>query len=103
MRLGIILPVLVFVVLGALFGALNAQTISLDLYFLTFGVPKGAALLCAVLLGWLLGGIVVWVARVPRLQRQLRIAQRELRDAHATPADARPGQALSAPRGEARP
>ena len=30
MRLGIILPVLVFVVLGALFGALNAQTISLD-------------------------------------------------------------------------
>jgi uncharacterized integral membrane protein len=83
MRLGIVIPVLLFVILGALFGALNAERITLDFYFAAFGMPKGAALLAALLLGWLLGGLVVWLARVTRLQRQLRESRRALREAQA--------------------
>lgn len=83
MRFGILLPVLLFIVIGALFGALNAQRIALDLYFTAFEIPKGAALLAALLIGWLLGGLVVWLARVSRLKRQLRDTQRALREAQA--------------------
>lgn len=83
MRVGIVIPVLLFVLLGALFGALNAERITLDFYFVAFAIPKGAALLAALLAGWLLGGLVVWLAQVARLKRQLRDARRELRDARA--------------------
>jgi uncharacterized integral membrane protein len=85
MRLGILLPALAFVVLGALFGAFNAQGILLDFYFGVITVPAGAALLAALLVGWILGGLVAWLARVPRLKRQLREAQRALRAAEAAP------------------
>ncbi|HET6545591.1 MAG TPA: LapA family protein [Rhodanobacteraceae bacterium] len=81
MRLGVVLSILVFVVFGALFGALNAQRTGLDLYFVQLSVPKGAALLTAFFLGWLLGGLVAWLGGVPRLKRELRSSQRALREA----------------------
>ncbi|MGA8278541.1 MAG: DUF1049 domain-containing protein [Rhodanobacteraceae bacterium] len=92
MRIGVVLSIIVFAGAGALFGGLNAERIGLDLYFVVVSVPKGAALLAALLLGWSLGGIVVWLGRVPRLKRELRICQRALRDSRqlAPPPDGTP-------------
>lgn len=75
MRLLIVLLTLGFAAFGAIFGALNSDWISLDLYLGTLNVPKGASLLLMLLIGWLLGGAMVWLASVPRLRRELRRAR----------------------------
>ncbi len=96
MRLPLILVILLFVAFGALFGALNAERITIDLYFAQPSVPKGAVLLSAVVFGWLLGGLVAWLAHVPRLHRDLRDARRQLHQARAEPrppSDGRPEDA----------
>jgi putative membrane protein len=85
MRLVLILVILLFIVFGALFGALNAERITIDLYFVQASVPKGAVLLGAVVIGWLIGGLVAWLGRVPRLHRDLRETRRQLREAQAQP------------------
>jgi len=79
MRLGLILSALLFAVAGAAFGALNGERIAFDFYVGVVALPKGAALLCAVLLGWLLGGLVVYVGLVLRLRRRVRVLTRELK------------------------
>jgi uncharacterized integral membrane protein len=79
MRFGLILLVLLFAVAGAVFGALNSQTVDLDFYFVNIALAKGAALLFAVLLGWLLGGLLVYLSLVVPLRRRLRRQARQLR------------------------
>ena len=79
MRFGLILLTLVFAVLGAVFGALNSDSISFDFYFASAHAPKGAALLLALLLGWISGGLVVYLALVLRLRRRVRGLARELK------------------------
>jgi len=69
MRLALVIAVILFVVFGAVFGALNAERITLDLYFWQPSVPKGALILAAVVVGWLLGGLVAWLAPRPRIHR----------------------------------
>jgi putative membrane protein len=78
MRLLIVLLVLIFAVLGAVFGALNSERVAYDFYFITTNVPKGAALIAAGLAGWLIGGIVVYFGLVLRLRRRVRTLAREL-------------------------
>jgi putative membrane protein len=94
-RLGLILLTLLFAILGALFGALNSESIAFDYYFGVAHAPKGAAFLCALLLGWLVGGLVVYLGLVLRLRRRVGILAREikLRDRNAASAstDAAPG------------
>ena len=85
MRLALILVILVFVIFGALFGALNAERITLDLYFWQPGVPKGALILSAVVVGWLAGGIVAWLAPRPRIHRELKETRKQLKEARAEP------------------
>lgn len=80
MRLGVVALILLFAALGAVFGALNADRVAFDVYFTDFQLPKGAAVLAALLLGWIAGGVVIWLLRVLRLQRELRAARRQLRD-----------------------
>lgn len=60
MRLLFLLIVLVFVALGIVLGALNADLVTYDLAFTRLALPKGAAWLAALLIGWLLGGITAW-------------------------------------------
>jgi uncharacterized integral membrane protein len=79
MRFALILAVLVFAALGAVFGALNAESIGFDFYFGSIHVPKGAAFLCALLLGWLSGGLIVYLGLVLRLRRRVRALTRELK------------------------
>jgi uncharacterized integral membrane protein len=85
MRLALVILIVVFVVLGAIFGALNAERITLDLYFWQPSVPKGALILSAVVVGWLAGGIVAWLAPRPRIHRELRETRRQLREAQSGP------------------
>lgn len=79
MRFGLILLVLLFALLGAAFGALNSQTIDLDFYFGTLSLAKGGVLLGALVLGWLLGGLLVVVSLVLPLRRRIRLQARRLR------------------------
>ena len=85
MRLAPVIIAILFVVFGAVFGALNAERVVLDLYFWQPSVPKGALILSAVVLGWLLGGIVAWLAPRPRIHRELRETRRQLKEAQRQP------------------
>ena len=80
MRFGLTVFLLfVFAVAGAAFGALNSQPIELDFYFGTLTLVKGGAVIGAVLLGWLLGGLLVYVALVLPLRRRIRVQARRLK------------------------
>jgi uncharacterized integral membrane protein len=84
MRLGLIVfLVFVFAVAGASFGALNSQPIELDFYFGTLTLVKGGAVIGALLLGWMLGGLLVYIGLVLPLRRRLRIQARRLRKLEA--------------------
>ena len=80
MRLGVVVLVLLSVLFGAAFGALNSDRIVFDLYFTELALPKGAALLAALLLGWVFGGLLLWFLRVRQLHRELRSCKRMLRE-----------------------
>ena len=96
MRLGVVLLILLAIIFGATFGALNAERVAFDLYLLELSLPKGAALLAALLLGWICGGLLVWLVRVRRLRREVRGLKRQLHEArtgHATGSDSPSGRA----------
>lgn len=83
MRFGVVVMILLSVAFGATFGALNSERIVFDFYFIDLQMPKGAVLLAALLLGWILGGLLVWFARVRHLRGELRHCQRMLRETRA--------------------
>ncbi|WP_426688711.1 lipopolysaccharide assembly protein LapA domain-containing protein [Rhodanobacter ginsengiterrae] len=72
MRLLAIIILLTFVAAGIVLGALNADLVGYDLGFAQFQLPKGAALLGAVVIGWLLGGLTAWLGVSTRQRRQQR-------------------------------
>jgi len=72
MRPILIVLFLCVIVLGALFGALNGAHVMIDFHFVQVDAPLGGALLCALLLGWLLGGLVAWLGHLPGMRRQAR-------------------------------
>jgi uncharacterized integral membrane protein len=80
MRLGVVVLILLSIVFGATFGALNSERITFDFYLVAFSLPKGAVLLSSMLLGWVFGGLLIWLVRVRRLRRELRNCQRLLRE-----------------------
>ena len=75
MRLLVILILVVFVAAGIVVGALNADMVSYDLALTRVQLPKGAALLCALIVGWLVGGLTAWLG-VSSGQRRERRRQR---------------------------
>lgn len=83
MRLLAIILLLIFITAGIVLGALNADLVSYDLGFTRLELPKGAALLGAVVIGWLLGGLTAWVGVSTRQRRQQR---RQLREDKKLPA-----------------
>ena len=85
MRLLQLLIAVLFVAAGVVVGALNPQPMSLDFYYRHVDVGVGVAMLCAVLVGALLGGLAVTIGVVWPLQRRLRRARREVPAASPTP------------------
>ncbi|MGY3038712.1 putative membrane protein [Rhodanobacter sp. TND4EL1] len=83
MRLLAIILLLIFIAAGIVLGALNADLVGYDLGFTRLQLPKGAALLGAVVIGWLLGGLTAWVSVSTRQRRQQR---RQLREDKKLPA-----------------
>jgi uncharacterized membrane protein YciS (DUF1049 family) len=83
MRLLAILILVIFIAAGVVLGALNADLVGYDLAFAQVQLPKGAALLGALVIGWLLGGLTAWLGMSLR-QRQLR--RRQLRADKKLPA-----------------
>ena len=73
-----VLIALAFVAGGIVFGALNPQYVALDFRLFHLVASVGVALLIAVLIGAMLGGIAVVVGVAWPLQRRLRKARREL-------------------------
>ncbi|NII10440.1 DUF1049 domain-containing protein [Oleiagrimonas sp. C23AA] len=70
MRLIIALVLIFVVAVGLVFGALNADLVSYDFGSGQLAVPKGAALLAALLLGWVLGGLTAWLGARAGLKRR---------------------------------
>jgi uncharacterized integral membrane protein len=69
MRLLAIITLVVFVAAGIVLGALNAGMVDYDFGFAQVQLPKGAALLGALVIGWLLGGVSAWLGVRPRRSR----------------------------------
>lgn len=72
MRLIVTLILLLFLAAGIVIGALNADLVSYDLGFARLSLPKGAGLLAALVIGWLLGGLTAWLGISARHRRQRR-------------------------------
>jgi uncharacterized integral membrane protein len=70
MRALTVVLVIAFLVLGAVFGALNPQVVTYDFGFARLQVPGGTALLVALLVGWLLGGALCWAGSGLTRQRK---------------------------------
>jgi putative membrane protein len=72
MRLFKTLVALMFVALGVVFGALNRQSVVIDVWWKTLETRLGLTLISVLLLGALLGGLVVTAGVVWPLRRRLR-------------------------------
>ncbi|HUA81083.1 MAG TPA: DUF1049 domain-containing protein [Dyella sp.] len=72
MRLIVMLLLLLFIAGGVVLGALNADLVGYDLVFTRVQVPKGAALLTMLALGWVLGGLTAWLGVTTRYRRERR-------------------------------
>ncbi len=72
MRLIVTLILLFFIAAGIALGALNADLVSYDLGFVRLSLPKGAGLLAALVVGWLLGGLTAWLGVSIRHRRHRR-------------------------------
>jgi len=86
MRLIAILFLLLFVAAGIVFGALNADLVPFDLGVARLSLPKGGAMLAAVLVGWILGGITAWLGTSMSQRRRRRRERGAGKVANATTA-----------------
>lgn len=68
----VVLIIVVFVLAGIVFGALNPAMVDYDLGLVRVEIPKGAAILCALVVGWLLGGVVAWLGAGVKRRRGQR-------------------------------
>lgn len=85
MRLLAIIFILLFIAAGIVLGALNADFVGYDLGFVQVRLPKGAALLGAVVIGWLLGGLVAWLGMSTRRRSKQRQQTRQDKVSPAQP------------------
>ena len=86
MRLIRFLVAIACLALGAVVGALNRQLVSIDLGVVHIPTNLGVALIVALLLGVLIGGLAISASLVLPLRRRLARAERQQRvEPTATP------------------
>lgn len=90
MRVIYALMVLVFILVGASFAALNTASITIDFYFHHLTANSGFIVLFALLAGALLGAIAVIVGGVWPLRRQLKALRRALASPESSRTPSRP-------------
>ncbi|NMW23401.1 DUF1049 domain-containing protein [Rhodanobacter soli] len=78
MRLLAIIVLVIFIAAGVVLGALNADLVGYDLAFVQVQLPKGAALLGVLVIGWLLGGLTAWLGVSTRQRRRQPHADKKL-------------------------
>ena len=78
MRLLAIIVLVIFIAAGVVLGALNADLVGYDLAFVQVQLPKGAALLGVLVIGWLLGGLTAWLGVSARQRRRQPRADKKL-------------------------
>jgi lipopolysaccharide assembly protein A len=83
MRILALIVLLLFAAAGIAVGALNADAVPYDLGFARLSLPKGAALLVALLVGWVLGGLTAWLGTRVGDRRQRRRQAKVARTADA--------------------
>jgi Protein of unknown function (DUF1049). len=66
MRVLVTIFFILFILAGVVLGALNADLVTYDLAFVQVQLPKGAALLGALVIGWMLGGLAAWLGMSAR-------------------------------------
>jgi uncharacterized integral membrane protein len=76
MRLIRLIAAIACILLGAVVGALNTQSVVLDLGMATIRASLGLSVLVSLLLGVLLGGGILAMAVVAPLRRRLRRAEK---------------------------
>ena len=79
MRLIVTFVLVFFVAAGVVVGALNAGLVDYDFAFARVSAPKGAALLTALVLGWLLGGLTAWLGVSLRHRRRMKAGKKPAR------------------------
>ncbi|CAG4972907.1 MAG: lipopolysaccharide assembly protein LapA domain-containing protein [Lysobacter sp.] len=77
MRLIRLLIAIACLAVGAVIGALNRQLVSIDLGFTHLPTNLGVALIVALLLGVILGGLAISASIVMPLRRRLARAERD--------------------------
>lgn len=89
MRLFKFLVLLVVILIGLVFGALNAEPVAVSVGWRELRLPLGAWLLGAAAIGALVAGLLVWLVSVLPLHRELRALRRlpVLPDPEAEPRD----------------
>lgn len=86
MRLASLLLALLFLVFGFLFGALNADGVTLDFYRFQFQAPLGVALLGFAMVGAVLAGLTLWLGVIwPQRRKITRLGRQLTAPAPATP------------------
>ena len=89
-RISFIIVVTLALALGLLLGALNSETVSLDLLWVRINWPLGLLILSAVAAGLLLGLCLAWFFSVLPLRVQLRAQLRKAGNDHHN----QPGRSL---------
>ena len=79
MRLIRLIAAIACILLGAVLGALNTQSVALDLGMTTIRASLGLSVLVFLLLGVLLGGGILAIGVVAPLRRRLRRAENAMR------------------------
>ncbi len=79
MRLIRLIAAIACILLGAVVGALNTQSVALDLGMVTLRASLGLSVLVSLLLGVLVGGGILAIAVVAPLRRRLRRAENAAR------------------------
>ncbi len=85
MRLIRLIVAIACILLGAIVGALNTQSVLLDFGIASVRASLGLSVLVALLLGVLVGGTILAVGVVVPLRRRLRRAENAMRGPRAEP------------------